>query len=442
MHQIKKIPQITRKKWVRKLKHKKRFPIFLQFFSSVVEYYDFFSFSFIFFYLLGMLSHQTMEIYGIALISLVTFLFRPVGYRIQIWLTQRYSRKTVIIFNGTMMTISIIIPGLITTLDSSPWLICGIIFFSRVINGISFGIKLQSNVTYIKYSFPKRLRYTIATSTLGAQFGLSLSVFVNHLLTQYLSFEELQWGWRIPFFFGALLSLILFATRLLTYSRLNGLTDLTMKTPLDKFAFKAGKKLWLGLIIISAKACITYTIFISIPFLIGSNLGLDLNQVTQVMFVSTSLSTLTSWVFKYRKKSPKLSSINSALIVSLILVTLLGYAIINKQQLLSFLSVYLLGILNGYLFVVIPGLIECTLPEKVKFESMLFISNYEYFHFNVIRRVALFITILVMGSKFTKYHLIIVLIASFWVAIIPGIIALSYIYHKNKQKIRHLNNYN
>ncbi|TXI91272.1 MAG: MFS transporter [Neisseriales bacterium] len=441
MKNIKKIPQLDRKKWQRKVRNKKRLPIFLQFFSSVVEYYDFFSFSFIFFYLIGTVSHQTIELYGIALISLVTFLFRPVGYRVQIWLTQHYSRKIVIIINGTMMTVSILIPGLITTVDDSPWLICGIIFLSRVINGISFGIKLQSNVTYIKYSFPKRLRYTIATSTLGAQLGLSLSVFINHAVTQYLSIQQLEWGWRIPFFFGALLSLILFATRFLTYSRLNGLTDLTMKIPLDKFAFKAGKKLWLGLIIISTKACITYTIFISIPFLIGSNLDLNLNQVTQVMFITSSLNTLTSWVSKYNKRSPKLSSINYALILSLILMTVLIYAMINKLQILSFSSIYLLGILNGYLFVVIPRLIECTLPEEVKFESMLFISNYEYFHFNVIRRLALLITLVVMGSSFTRYHLMIVLMGSLWAAIIPGIFALSYLYYKNRQKIRQMNSF-
>ena len=340
------------------------------------------------------------------------------------------------------MTASILTPGVIGSLDNSPWLICSIIFISRVINGISFGIKLQANVTYIKCSFPKRLRYTMATSTLGAQFGLSLSVFVNHLLTKYLTLEQLQWGWRVSFFFGALLSLILFTVRLLTYSRLNGITDVTIKTPLDKIAFKAGGKLWLGLLIVSAKACITFTIFISMPFLLGWNLDLSLLVITKVMFISTTLSTLTSWLLKYYYKSPKLSYINAAFILSLILIAMLGYSVIYKQQLPAFICIYILGILNGYLFVVVPSLIQCTLPDNVKFEAMLFISNYEYFHFNVIRRLGLFVTLIFIGNNFSHRYFTIVLVASIWLAIIPGIIALSYIYHKNRQQIRHLSSFN
>ena len=415
-----------------KIRHKKRFLIFLHFFSSVVEYYDFFTFTFIFFYLIGKFSHQTIEVYGITIISLTSFLFRPLGYRMQIWLTRYYSRKTIIFINGIMMTVSIIIPGLITGMESSPWLTCGIILISRILNGISFGIKLQSNVTYIKYFFPKRLHYAIANSTLGAQFGLTLSIFITHLLSAHLSVEELNLGWRIPFFIGGILSLILFIMRIATYSRLKSLTDKAIYTPLDKIAFHAGRNLWLGLLVSSAKACLTFTVFVSIPSILGWTLKFDITYITQIMFIATILSTFTSWCFKHYFNPPRLIAINFALICTLILTVILGYAILHDNRTGISISICALAILNGYLFITVPELIECTLPERVKFESMLFINNYEYFHFNVIRRLGMFIALLILGTNLNTTYFIGVLIGSIWITIIPSILAVMSFYTQNK----------
>ncbi len=83
---------------------------------------------------------------------------------------------------------------------------------------------------------------------------------------------------------------------------------------------------------------------------------------------------------------------------------------------------------------------EDTLPNQFKFESMLFISNYEYFHFNVIRRLGMFAAVIFIGNDLSRVYFLGILLVSIWVTIIPSIFAVVVLHSQNKNMLKKLAN--
>ena len=410
-----------------KIKHNKRLLIRLSFFSSVVEYYDFFSFSLIFFYFISVFNHQGVGIYIIALISLVSFIVRPLGYRLQIWCAKCYPRRLIILINGSILIISILMPGLLVNAEHELWLNILLIVVSRILNGISFGIKLQVSANFIRHTIPRKLASSVVNSTLGAQLGLTLSIFVIKLIYTHLTGADLEWGWRIPFFFGGLMAVVLVALHYYAYPVLLGVVGKFSgeSIALDKIAKKAGGKMWLGLVALSIRGGITFTLFIVIPFLLGWISHTPLLKIVNIMSIATTINTVACiFVRKYLKALLSQELFGFVILLLLLSSGFLGWAIFVGNQFWITTNIYLLSVLSAYASSILPEIIEKSYPREYGAETMLFISNFEYLFFNLTWRIGMLGCYYLWGKVLSGSMFLVILAFSFWITIFVGILAV------------------
>lgn len=412
---------------IRYLRNRRRLSLTLQFLVGVLEYYDFFAFGFVFYYLSQFFNTKSTAIYEIALISLISFIFRPVGYRIYLKIRPKFSRATIITGNSILMTFAIVSTGLMPADVHKLWLVFLWLTIGRILHGISFGFKLQSNLRFIKESFPKRIHSNIASSIIGAQLGLTCAAFVYKIIFTHLTPAQLQWGWRIPFFIGGGISVILFLFRITIYRGNNYevRTPWHKLEPLDVVARKSGRRLWLGLIIASSRAGMIFTLFVIVPGFFNWILKWDIRKTTDIMLAISLLSGGTSWFFRRTKLTlAKSKLLLPALWLILPLSTILAYSLSHRYDTLTTLDILLLAVINGYLFVAIPQYVENIFTPQYRLEAMLFIGNFEYFNFNLLRRAGLFILIVFLGQLVEEKHYLMMLCAAIWMTILASITAI------------------
>ena len=86
--------------------------------------------------------------------------------------------------------------------------------------------------------------------------------------------------------------------------------------------------------------------------------------------------------------------------------------------------VFMLAIMNGYLFVSIPMFIEKIFGNYYCLESILFISNFEFCNFNLIRRIILFIAAINFSGYIPTKYFLLILTISIWITTALSIIGV------------------
>lgn len=409
--------------------NRRRIALVTQFWFSTLEYYDFFSFAFVFYYFSELFKSGLIMSYQLSLTVLVSFIFRPVGYRLFLKLRPLYNRNIIILGNGAVMTLAIISTGLIPTNIQHLWQVFVWLIIGRTLHGISFGFKLQANLRFIKETFPARIHRNIATSIIGAQFGLTCAAFLYKMIFTHLAPELLTWGWRLPFFIGGVMSLTLTIFRLFTYSSSNNLrkNDWAKREPLDVVVIKdCGQPALLGLFLASSRACFMFTLFVIIPCFLQWVMKWSIFRIANIMLCSSLLSGSVTWWcrrmehYHYRLKQFLLSGLILALPLSILLCAGITYH--NKSILL--VSIWSCSILNGYLFSTIPLYMEQMLMPQHRLEALLFINNLEFFEFNLIRRAGVVLISALFGIVFEERHYAILLCISMLVTLIISIVVI------------------
>lgn len=407
-------------------KDNRRTLIALQFFSSVLEYFDFFAFAYLSMYFIKFFPHDLLEIYGMALLSLVSFLFRPVGYRLYLYLIQRISPLKLYTINSILISLAILSTGLMPFGDGDMGLMIVLIFIGRAVYGICFGIRLQGNLQFVKRHYPARIHNALLSTLIGAQVGLSCASFVNKMIYNHLSSSDMDWGWRIPFFIGALFSFVLFVVRMIIHKPEQQKIPVRAMLPqsIDQVAFQAGRQLWLSLLLSSARACLMFNLFISVPLMLNWVLKWSYGSITNIMFVAALLNSGASWYIRLRKVKSQGNHILITLILSLLFSAIIGWAIVYHDYLWIVSCIFILAIINGYLFFNIPKFINNLFEVRYRQEAMLFIGNFEFFHFNLLRRCLLVVSLIYFGSVITQHCFLAIMIVTMEITFLAGILAL------------------
>lgn len=367
-----------------------------------------------------------LEIYGIALLSLVSFLFRPLGYRLYLYLIQRISPLKLYTINSVFLSLSILSTGLMPFSNGDLRLMPVFVFIGRAVYGVCFGVRLQGSLHFIRRHYPERIHHALLSTLIGAQVGLSCASLINKIIYNHLSTSAMEWGWRIPFFIGGLFSFILFIVRIIIRKPEQQKIPIRAIIPqsIDQVAFKAGRQLWLSLLLSGTRACLMFNLFIVIPLMLNWMLHWSYGLITNIMFAATLLNTGTSWYIRLRKVKGQTNHILVTLVLALVFSAIIGLAIFYHDYSLIVISIFILAIINGYLFFNIPKFINELLEIKYRQEAMLFIGNFEFFHFNLLRRCLLVIYLIYFGSIIPKHYFLAILIVTMESTFFAGIIAL------------------
>lgn len=181
--------------------------------GNLVEWYDWYVYSVFSLYFAGTFfpkDSQTAQLLNTAGIFAIGFLMRPVGGWLMGTYADRKGRKAALTLSVLLMSCGslmiTIVPGYAHIGIAAPL----ILVLARMIQGLSIGGEYGTAATYLSEIAPPNRRgfyssFQYVTSILGQVIALGILLLLQRY---FLTPQELgNWGWRIPFALGAVLSL-------------------------------------------------------------------------------------------------------------------------------------------------------------------------------------------------------------------------------------------
>ena len=178
-------------------------------FSTIVEWYDFTLYLY-FATVLARVFYGGGS--GSLLLTLggfaIAYLMRPLGAVFFGHIGDRRGRRPMMLISIALMTAAMLATALLPTRNMvgpmAGWLLLAL----RCVMGFSVGGEYTGVVAYLLEGSPERRRGLITSSASAAsEIGGLLAVGVSALTVSLMSAPKLDsWGWRIPFFVGALLA--------------------------------------------------------------------------------------------------------------------------------------------------------------------------------------------------------------------------------------------
>ncbi|WP_119943408.1 MFS transporter [Neorhizobium sp. NCHU2750] len=186
--------------------------------GNLVEWYDWYVYSAFTLYFAPVFfpsGDQTAELLSAAAVFAVGFLMRPIGAWFMGIYADRRGRKAGLTLSVTLMCLGSFLIAVTPGYQSIGILAPAILVFSRLLQGISVGGEYGASATYLsemagrsRRGFFSSFQYVTLIS------GQLVALAVLLVLQAVLSAEQLQsWGWRVPFFIGGVLAILVFYIR-------------------------------------------------------------------------------------------------------------------------------------------------------------------------------------------------------------------------------------
>lgn len=137
----------------------------------------------------------------------LSFLIRPLGAAVLGSYADRQGRKKALTLSILLMLLGTamiaIMPGYAAIGIIAP---IGILL-ARLLQGFSAGGEFGSSTAFMMEHAPQKTRNFVASLQFASQgFGVVIASLFGYFLTTYLNDQQmLDWGWRVPFFFGLIL---------------------------------------------------------------------------------------------------------------------------------------------------------------------------------------------------------------------------------------------
>ncbi|QTC91992.1 MFS transporter [Brevundimonas goettingensis] len=186
--------------------------------GNLVEWFDWYAYAAFTLYFAPVFfpdENPTAQLLSAAAVFAVGFLMRPIGAWIMGVYADRKGRKAGLTLSVSLMCAGSLIigcaPGYAQIGIAAPILL----LFARLLQGISVGGEYGSSATYLsEMATPKHRGFWSSFQYVTLISGQLLALLLLIVLQRTLSTEALgSWGWRIPFFVGALLAVVVFWLR-------------------------------------------------------------------------------------------------------------------------------------------------------------------------------------------------------------------------------------
>jgi metabolite-proton symporter len=186
--------------------------------GNLVEWYDFYVYSFTALYFAAEFfpkGNQTTQLLQAAGVFAAGFFMRPVGSWLFGWLADKRGRRFSMMAAVLTMCGGSLLVAVLPTYSQVGLLAPALLLVARLIQGLSVGGEYGTVATYMsevaehgRRGFYSSFQYV---TLIGGQL---LATVVLIILQQFLSDADLRaWGWRIPFFIGAIAAVIAFYLR-------------------------------------------------------------------------------------------------------------------------------------------------------------------------------------------------------------------------------------
>lgn len=180
----------------------------------MVEWYDWYAYSFLAIYFASEVFPESesglTDLLNTFAIFAIGFFFRPLGGLLMGAVADRVGRKSALTLTIVMMGVGSLIIAVMPTHQQVGVLAPAILVVARIIQGLSVGGEFAASTTFLVESAPPNRRglfssFQYVSTTAGQLLASGLAA----VLAKMLSESDMQdWGWRIPFLVGAVLSLV------------------------------------------------------------------------------------------------------------------------------------------------------------------------------------------------------------------------------------------
>ena len=158
---------------------------------------------------------QTAQLLKAAAVSAVGFLARPVGAWLMGTYADRAGRRAALTLSVAMMCLGSLVIALTPTYAQIGAAAPAILLAARVLQGLSVGGEYGASATYLSEMATREYRgfwssFQYVTLIAGQLLALALLLVMQQLMSEA---ELTAWGWRVPFFVGAGLAIIVFWMR-------------------------------------------------------------------------------------------------------------------------------------------------------------------------------------------------------------------------------------
>ena len=187
--------------------------------GNLVEWYDWYIYSALSLYFAPVFfpnSDFTAQLLNTAAIFAVGFLARPAGSWLMGLYADRHGRKAALTLSVTFMCLGSLIialtPGYADIGVAAP----AILLAARLLQGLSVGGEYGTSATYLSEMALEKNRgfyssFQYVTLIMGQLLALGLLILLQQFVLTPAQLEA--WGWRIPFFVGALCAVVAFYLR-------------------------------------------------------------------------------------------------------------------------------------------------------------------------------------------------------------------------------------
>ncbi|WP_353124402.1 MFS transporter [Parapedobacter pyrenivorans] len=182
--------------------------------GNLVEWYDWYTYSAFAIYFSASFfpnDNQTVQLLQTAGIFALGFLMRPIGGWLFGALADNIGRKKTMLISVWLMSIGSLIIAFIPDYSTIGILAPLLLTIARMLQGLSVGGEFGVSATYLtEMATPNRRGFFSSFQYATLIGGQLLALGVQILLQKFLLTDEQlhDWGWRIPFVIGAILSVI------------------------------------------------------------------------------------------------------------------------------------------------------------------------------------------------------------------------------------------
>jgi metabolite-proton symporter len=186
--------------------------------GNIVEWFDFFAYAFTAIYFAPAFfpsGDSTTQLLNTAGIFAAGFFMRPLGGWLFGRIADRQGRKSSMVLSVVLMCFGSLMIACLPTYSSIGLWAAALLLVARLLQGLSVGGEYGTSATYMSEVATEGRRGFYGSfhyATIIA--GQLLAVLVIAVLQSLLSLDELKaWGWRVPFFIGAMGALVALVVR-------------------------------------------------------------------------------------------------------------------------------------------------------------------------------------------------------------------------------------
>jgi len=181
--------------------------------GNLVEWYDFYAYALYLDLFRGRVfpvGRPDQPVAGDGRDFAVGFFMRPLGGWLFGWIADAHGRKNSMVLSVLLMCAGSLMIGILPTYQTIGAAAPALLLFARMAQGLSVGGEYGTAATYMSEIAGKGNRGFYSSfqyvTLIGGQL---LALLVVVILQQTLSLDELkEWGWRIPFLFGAVAAIV------------------------------------------------------------------------------------------------------------------------------------------------------------------------------------------------------------------------------------------